>query len=356
MARRVTVIVGSGAGAGSSGVPGALPGSDRAAIGAAAVALGGAFDAAVWAGDVDAMRYALAAGARSAAVLDMDGPAGFDVLLVGAGGCGEPGDLLPARLAESQGAALVLEVLGVEDLGDALRVTRDLGRGAREVLRVTPPAVLVMSGDAPRGAYVSRHRLRSAHVPDPSASSEQHAPQTQPRWDPVRPRTRTGDLATRTGGSALSRLHSVFGVTEDAPTSAESSSVIMADPATCAKHLLRFLAHFGFIEKSREPASPGIGQGGGLAAGSRSEIRNPERQHDLRAASPREGKEINVALLRGPRPLDGSAVGALRRPRPGSGQSLTPPLGRLTRLPRPAGRDAPRRFRGPFPLKGPADA
>ncbi|MCE9592292.1 MAG: hypothetical protein K8S99_17435 [Planctomycetes bacterium] len=338
----MTVIVGSVACVGDD-APRVLPGSDRAAAAVAKQMARGPFHAAARGGDVEAMRYALASGARSVGLLDADTHTDFDIALIGSGGCGELGDTLPATLAETRGAALVFEVLAAEITGEALRVTRDLGRGAREVLRVTPPAVLVMSGDAPRGGYVSRHRLRSINLslmPPPLALSDEAAPTD---WEHVRPRTRTTDLAARTGGPATARMQNVFGITESIAAPAESSNLITADAATCARHLLRYLAHHGFITRKMEPVTDAPEP----AAQSTTNLATTP----TRAAS---GLSLTHRLARSPRPVDQPVTGITRRPRPASTSAQLPAASHnRLRGPRPVGVASPPRLRGPFPFPNP---
>src|SRR5690606_25848222 len=155
---------------------------------------------------------------------------------------------------ERHGAALVLEVLDAELDGEYLRVTRDLGRGAGEVLRVRGPAVLVMSEDAPPRLYVSRHRrLVAAGRVGPVTPAVAAAP----RWEPPRPRTRATDLAGRTGGTATDRMNALVGAAAAMAPGDADAHVVIADAATCAKHLLRYLAHHGFITR-RVEAVPGV--------------------------------------------------------------------------------------------------
>ena len=111
------------------------------------------------AGDRDASRYAAAAGVEQ--FLEPDGleDCAFDIALVGRGACGDAGDLLPAMLAERSGAALAYEVVDLHRRADGLEVERDLGHGARDILLVQGPAVLVIADSARRTGYVSRRRM-----------------------------------------------------------------------------------------------------------------------------------------------------------------------------------------------------
>ena len=128
MDRQILVILGTDG-------PPPLPSSDRVALGVALSELQGSVSACARAGDEEASRYAAAAGVDERLAPESLEDYAFDVALLGRGGCGDDGDLLPARLAEVRGAALVFEVLDVRPRAEALEVTRDLGHGARDILR-----------------------------------------------------------------------------------------------------------------------------------------------------------------------------------------------------------------------------
>jgi electron transfer flavoprotein alpha/beta subunit len=322
MTRRVAVILGTAESGGS------LPLSDRAAVGLAARGLTGTFDAYSFRGDAAALRYAVAAGAAEARCASDPRQVEFDVALVGGGGCGAWGDLLPATLAEQRGAALVLDVLDSEFVGDDLRVVRDLGRGAREILRVRGPAVLVMSEDAPRRMYVSRYRRQKATAE--AAAPRETSPATS--WETARRRTRTVDLARKTGGKATDRFNALVGASEAATSASEH--IVQADAETCAKHLLRYLAHHGFIT-TRVDDAPGVGVKVAPVGG---------EAHVVRHA-------VTDRRQRGPRPVSGRAPAVHRRPRAVGVGSMS--LGKLARKPRRVGEAVPLRVRGPFPVKNP---
>jgi hypothetical protein len=296
-----------------------LPASDRAAVALALRLPGRLVRAYCRPGDEEARRYALAAAAVSTgsavsvASVHAIESAEFDVLLAGEGGTGEGGDLLLARLAERHGCALVFEVLEVEEDGEGLRVTRDLGRGAREVLSVEGPAVLGVSAQAPRGKYVSHYRRQAAAAAggwtggDDAGAWSGAAEGGASPWGPARPRPRTGDLAARTAPPAEERMLALFGVSGAGEGAGGKRSVIEADPETCARHLLRFLAHHGFIER-----------------------RGPRRRE---AAAP-PGRDAEAGLRQD-------------RAR-GAGPPASAPAGRLSRGPRPVGQERPARVRGPY--------
>ena len=312
--------------------------------------LGGRVDAYSLRDDEAALRYALAAGANSASIVDDPAKLEFDLALVGQGGCGAWGDLLPAILAQERGAAMVLDVLDASCIGDALRVVRDLGRGSSEVLRVSRPAVLAISGESPRRLYVSRHRRQQAAATrkNPKVWTDPLAATAGP-WEPVRPRVKTGGLSAKTGGTAVERMNALVGATETTAAGGDRP-VITADAVTCGQHLLRYLAHHGFIDKAIEPSvdppSPGP-----LAAEAVTMADAQGRAASRAFVNPSSSRKAS----RGPRLLDGQARGMARRPRLVA-ECLPSPrfLGKLTRRPRPLGQAISGRIRGPFCFGGPS--
>ena len=242
-----------------------------------------------------------------------------DAVLIGRGGCADRGDLLPARLAEENGAALVYDVIDVQRESDRLLVTRDLGRGARDLLSVRGRAVLVVAESVERGPYVSRYRLDAAKAAggksaarkesrDESAAREEprdesttrkeprdesaaRAESNGDRWEAVTPRVRLGDHAARVAGSAVERMNALFGVGEIAENTA---SLVRGSAEECARHLVRFLSHHGFVER-------GLGGEWGGASGE-VEGSQPTAQHLPRSA---EGAaSIPIRAQRRPRPVN----------------------------------------------------
>lgn len=374
---RVVAIVGVASGAGDA--PASVPQADRAAVHAASVvARGGAWSAVGGRGDAAALRYAAAAGASEARATEDVSRVEFDVAIVGAGARAELGDLLPARLAERRRAAMVVDVLAVEVLGDALRVTRDLAHGSSEVLRVTTPTVLVMADDAPTGRYVSRWRLNRAN----SASfAELLTPgeRAVTGWEPVRPRPRIAASVLR-GGSSTDRLNEVMGATRAAADSGEAASLVRGDASALAKHLLRYLAHHGFIRGS---AGVGVGEAttsfSSNAESKRSQASSVSTDaaslgptHARLARSPRGTAGASLGMRRRPRPLEqfvsaipariqrgprslaGDASGMVRRPRAVAFLNIATtnaahetPIVAVARRPRPVGVASPLKRRGP---------
>lgn len=337
--RRVAVILGSDREAGDGPLP-SLPKSDCAAVGLAVKRFGGAVHAYCLRDDEAALRYALAAGVSTAAHLDDVTSLDADVVLVGSGGAGPCGDLLLALLSEHRQCAMLVDVLDVDVHSDRIAVTRDLGRGSREVLEISGAAVLGVSEEAEQLLYVSRYRRQSVSVSLQAASV---GPMQDPLnmvsgpWSPTRPRVKVGNLAAKTVGSASGRMQALMGMRDGSTGDDDRVHVIHADAATCARHLLRFLSHHGVIA-------------GAVAA----PVEAPSPEAKEIRASQESGPPGPVPHGRGPRPLHGEAGGRSRGPRPLQSEvAPSPPSQSETRQrgPRPVGQRTPsRRGRGPRPV------
>jgi hypothetical protein len=200
-------------------------------------------DVEVYAADGKACYYAHAAGAKSVDEIANAETCSFDIALIGRGGCGERGDLMPALLAEQQDAALAYDVIDLEESANGFLVTRDLGRGARDILRVRVPMVLVAAETIARGPYVSQYRLNAAteDLGDRAIRGEQ----PPVNWEPVTPRVRLGSHASRVTGRATDRMNALFGLSG---SSENTSNVIRGSGEACAHHLLHYLSRNGFLE------------------------------------------------------------------------------------------------------------
>jgi electron transfer flavoprotein alpha/beta subunit len=238
---RIAAIIGSAPLANASGTP-TLPMSDRGALALAMTQLAG--DVRAYAADSEARCFARAVGVETVAGISDLELGAFDVALIGRGGCAERGDLLPAQLAEESGAALVYDVIDVQPEADCIVVTRDLGRGARDLLSVRGRAVLVVAESVERGPYVSRHRLNAARVVS-RESAACDAPSSV-EWEPATPRVKLGDHAARVAGSAVERMNALFGMGE---VRSNTASLVHGNAEECARHLLRYLSHHEFVER-----------------------------------------------------------------------------------------------------------
>jgi hypothetical protein len=270
-------------------------------------------DVRAYAADADARCFARAAGVETVEAVSDPEMGAFDVALIGRGGCAERGDLLPARLAEASGAALVYDVIDVQRETDGLLVTRDLGRGARDLLSVRGRAVLVVAESVERGPYVSRYRMNAVKA----ASGELAAREEQScvEWEPATPRVRLGDHAARVAGSALERMNALFGVGE---ITEGTASLVRGSAEECAWHLLRYLSHHGFVERGfgGKPQSAPEGAVASQAAQRRSERKQSAARGaiDLESAARRPERSatgaasIPVRLRRRPRALHQSPL------------------------------------------------
>ncbi len=352
--RRALVIVGDR--------QGITAGSDKAAVCRTVEQFAGAAFVASYHASDAAVRYALAAGVNSLVAPSFNA----DLMVFGRGGTDPEGDLRAAKLANQRQAGLILDVLefrldqsapaagqaatGTGEHGK-LVVTRDLGRGAREILIVSFPVVLVMAEAAAPARYISRYRQMSA-APTYPLELPPDPPNT--RWSPLRPRTAVKDLHQKTTGSATNRMFDAFGLTEVTNNGAKSDSLIAADPETCATHLLRFLAHHGLMDTHGD-----INGNAPLAAvKSTTTAPTPTDQAPV-APGNTDPTGLPSSLRRGPRPVDGDPRGRQRRPR-AYGSSLPRPAnmtqsGNIKCRPRPIGTEIPSDHRGPFPVAPSSD-
>lgn len=315
---RTAVIIGSSSSEIASGAP-TLPISDRGAIALAMARFGG--NVCAYAADADARCFARAAGierVEEVSIQEIDGVdfvmggvddnlggvdavvASVDVALIGRGGCGEFGDALPARLAEQSGAALIYDVIDVQPKGDRLAVTRDLGRGARDLLSVRGRAVLVVADSVVRGPYVSRHRMNAQRTvgvesaarnePSDAKSPLQEEPNggesdfrrepSRVEWQSATPRVRLGDHASRVSGRAAERMNALLGV---GGASEKTASLVRGSAEECARHLLRYLSHHGFVERATVADSQRASDG---AVASRPAERQPPQSASETASVP----------------------------------------------------------------------
>ena len=305
-------------------IDGVLPASDRAATALAVTQFGNDVVLCSPRREETALRYGLGAGARD--VLPIEACNAL-VYLVGRGGAGVDGDLMVAQLATARQAALVLDVLDVQACADGVRVRRDLGRGAREELTVTGPAVLMVADDAPQQMYVSRFRQMTVTPPPVEA-----APNQPVSWGPVRLRARTADLTVRTAAAARDRMFAAFGLNDGG--AASDAHIIADDAEICAEHLVRYLAHHGFVDRHFTAADAPVDRS--------------ENRQTLAVMTNVDQTLSDSSNLRSPRPVQGPAGGLHRRPRPYRPAACQ--LGKLLRGPRPPGHAQPPRVRGPFPV------
>jgi hypothetical protein len=289
---RVAIIVGSASSESASGIP-TLPISDRGAISLAMAKFEGRVCA--YAADSVARCYAQAAGVEIVDEISNQDISGADVTLVGRGGCGELGDALPARLAEQSGAALVYDVIELQPETDRLVVTRDLGRGARDLLSVRGRVILVVADSVARGPYVSRYRMNTQRTATEKMPAQRESNRFE--WQSATPRVRLGDHDSRVTGCAVERMNALFGMGK---TRENTASLVRGGAAECARHLLRYLSHHGLVERKAIDESQSAP---GRAVASQPAERQP--QQSALGAAP-----VPVRVRRRPRLLEGRSLAA----------------------------------------------
>jgi hypothetical protein len=223
--------------------------SDRAAIGLAMARFSGRVKGFCPGRDLLAVNYGAAAGISRLAWLQLSVDLDYDVALVGMGALAQHGDKLAGIIAERKNATLVFDVLDFHFEDSTLKIIKDAGRGNREEWAVVGPVVLVISADAVRPSYVSRYRRQmAAHVElnDTKAGSGAPPLNHAADWKAVRPRAKLGRRAQSWTGQAEDRMSTAFGIVAVVSSDA-NDRLIIADPATCADHLLRYLAHQGLL-------------------------------------------------------------------------------------------------------------
>ena len=277
---RTAVIIGSSSSEIVSGAP-TLPISGRGAIALAMARFGG--NVCAYAADADVGCFARAAGVERVeeiSIQEIDGVVldSIGVALIGRGGCGEFGDALPARLAEQSGAALIYDVIDVQPKGDRLAVTRDLGRGVRDLLSVRGRAVLVVADSVVRGPYVSRHRMNAQRTVGAESAARNEPSRVE--WQSATPRVRLGDHASRVSGRAAERMNALLGV---GGASEKTASLVRGSAEECARHLLRYLSHHGFVERATVADSQRASDG---AVASRPAERQPSQTASETASIP----------------------------------------------------------------------
>ena len=125
-----------------------------------------------------------------------------------------------------------------------------------------------------------------------------------PEWEGVRPRVKLSRGAQSYGGLAEERMSAAFGISA-ANSSNAKGRLIVADAAACARHLMRYLAHNGFLPASLVKAPPDLEEK--MAA-----VRPPNAQ----ATSPVFGKiSLTQRAARAPRYPNDPPQRLARRPR-----------------------------------------
>ena len=110
-------------------------------------------------------------------------------------------------------------------------------------------------------------------------------------WEPATPRVRLGDHAARVAGSAVERMNALFGAGEIAE---DTASLVRGSAEECARHLLRYLSHHGFVER---------GLGGEWESAS-DEAARPQPTQQRLPRSAEGAAPIPIRAQRRPRPVD----------------------------------------------------
>lgn len=303
--------------------------SDRAAIGLAVSRFAGHVSGCCPLGDAFAMTYGAAAGLAKLEPLAMPLTFDFEVALVGQCALTEFGDELAGTLSEEKGATLVFDVLDVHREGSTSRIVKDAGQGNREEWLVSGSVVMVISAEAVRPPYVSRYRRMMAVRNQPKIAAEPHNAIARPaaEWEAVRLRAKIGRGAESLRGLAEDRMSAAFGIaTANSPSA--NDRLIMDDAATCARHLLRYLAHHSFLPEGLGKALPGRQREPVAATSSKPKL------------PPASSQNVSMSrrTARGPRVSDDSPVRLARRPRIVTVPDKLPTNTPLQRGPRPLGR------------------
>jgi hypothetical protein len=159
---------------------------------------------------------------------------------------------------------------------------------------------------------VSRYRRQSAAQQLPKEQSSAHE-QVATRmnaheWNPVRPRVRAR-RGNNEPSAADDRMNSAFSI--EAVAQKDSSNVIVADPETCARHILRYLAHHGFVTHATSDNQfevPAVRQHSTESHASRS-VRQSTKITSLAGfmvRRPRQAEDLPTRRARQPRSLDES--------------------------------------------------
>jgi electron transfer flavoprotein beta subunit len=160
---------------------------------------------------IDAMQHIDSAYSGDAVAMLAQAASGAALILTGAQSQGGLGSgLLPYLLADALRRPLLADVMHIQAEGSAWLVRQALPRGARRRLRITTPAVLVLSGRAPaatRFSWDAAQRGRIVRVVPQHATPAPAA--TAWQFEPARKQLRP--LSARVQQSGHSRMASAVG-------------------------------------------------------------------------------------------------------------------------------------------------
>jgi electron transfer flavoprotein beta subunit len=206
----------------------------------------------------DVLREALAAGATAAVRVDASTELDSQVVAVALAEhlgdrdlvvCGDYSldrgtGSVPAFLA---GELSMAQALGLLEVGlergdnDALRVVRRLDGGRREILDVTPPAVLSVEGSAASLRRASLAASLAARTAPVVTVRGPHGRLPEAEIHPYRPRARV--LPAPTGGS-LDRVRQIL----DVGGSDTHAELVTLDPPAAASKILDQLRSWGYLD------------------------------------------------------------------------------------------------------------
>jgi hypothetical protein len=305
--------------------------SDRAAIGLAVSRFTEPATGYCPQGDEHAVIYGMAS--EIAKVVPLPLPrvkSDFDVALVGQCALTEFGAELAGMLAERTNATLIFDVLDVYPEVDQLRIIKDVGHGDREEWIVSGPVVMVIAANAVHPPYVSRYRRMMAVQKQLQSEPEQHEAYSKPaaEWEGIRPRAKL-NRGAHSYGLAEERMSAAFGITAMNRT-ITNDRLIDADAATCARHLIRYLAHHGFLPTNLAKAP--LYEEKNLVTALSPKPQETSRIHECNIS-------IHQRAARGPRFLSDSRERLARRPRVAQADGgQLPASTSWPRCPRPVGR------------------
>jgi electron transfer flavoprotein alpha/beta subunit len=213
---------------------------------------------ALGAGHTEALRHALAAGATQVVELLSDGedrdqitPAALADWLRSRQADLTIADRLAGLAAARLGWAHLAGLDGLRIEDGRLRAVRFLGRGDRELVTATLPAVVRLQTESVQPPYVCRARIDAATqrpieqvvLAGPQPSATQMGP-----LQAARPRTRLGQGPVTPNGAASGRLQALLGGTATAAPlrRAEESA---ETPEQLAEKFVRYLAHHDLLPK-----------------------------------------------------------------------------------------------------------
>jgi electron transfer flavoprotein beta subunit len=219
------------------------------------------------AGADDVLRDALAVGATSVIRVDSSTELDSRVVAIALAAQLDDRDLVlcgdysldrgtgsvPAFIAGELSSAQALGLLEVRPAADAtsraVRVVRRLDGGRREILEVTPPAVLSVEGSAAslrRASLAASLAARSAPV---ETVRGPHGRLPEAEVHPYRPRAR---VVPAPAGGSLDRVRQIL----DIGGSETHAELVTLDPAAAAVKILDQLRDWGYLD-APAPAQPG---------------------------------------------------------------------------------------------------